>query len=54
VGRYGLDAYDSGQRPVAGCCEHGNGHSGSIKGGKFLDKRNECYFSIRTLLHGIS
>jgi len=22
--------------PVAGCCEHGNEPSGSIKGGKFL------------------
>jgi hypothetical protein len=33
----GLDASDSGLGPVAGCCEHGNEHSGSIKGGKFLD-----------------
>jgi hypothetical protein len=26
----------SGQGPVAGCCEHGNEPSGSIKGGKFF------------------
>jgi hypothetical protein len=25
------------KRPVAGCCEHGNEPSGSIKGGEFLD-----------------
>jgi len=33
----GLDASGSGQRPVAGCCEHGNGPSCSIKGGEFCD-----------------
>jgi hypothetical protein len=34
VARCGLDAFDSGQGPVAGCCEHGNEPSGSIKGGE--------------------
>jgi hypothetical protein len=32
--RFGLDASVSGLEPVAGC-EHGNGPSGSIKGGEF-------------------
>jgi hypothetical protein len=27
----------SGQGPMAGCCEHGNETSGSIKAGYFLD-----------------
>jgi hypothetical protein len=36
IGRFGLDASDLGQEPVAGCCEQGNEPSGSIKGGKFL------------------
>jgi hypothetical protein len=26
----------SGERPVAGCCEHGNERSGFIKDGKLL------------------
>jgi hypothetical protein len=29
-----LDASDSGQASVAGCCEHGNEPLGSIKGGE--------------------
>jgi hypothetical protein len=37
VERCGLDAYGSGSEPVAGCYEHGNEISGSIKGGKFLE-----------------
>jgi hypothetical protein len=36
VARCGLDSSDSGWRPIAGCCEHGNATSGSIKGGNFL------------------
>jgi hypothetical protein len=32
VVRFGLNTSDSGQGPVAGCCEHGNEHLGSIKG----------------------
>jgi hypothetical protein len=37
VGSCGLDSSGSGQGPVAGCCEHGNEPSDSIKGGGFLD-----------------
>jgi len=33
-----LDAYGSGQGPLAGTCEHGNEPSGSIQGGEFLDQ----------------
>jgi hypothetical protein len=36
MGVCGLGLSCSEQGPVAGCCEHGNGHSGSIKGGKFF------------------
>jgi hypothetical protein len=36
AGRYGLDSSSSGQRPVAGSCEHGNEPLGSITGGEFL------------------
>jgi hypothetical protein len=35
--RCGLDSSGSGQAPVASSCEHGNGPSGCIKGGGFLD-----------------
>jgi hypothetical protein len=27
---------------VAGCCEHGNEPSGSIKGGEFVDQLSDC------------
>jgi hypothetical protein len=27
---------------VAGCCEHGNESSGSIKGGAFRDQMSDC------------
>jgi len=37
VGRYGLEASDSGWGPVTGFYECGNIPSGSIKGGEFLD-----------------
>jgi hypothetical protein len=30
---------------VADCCEHGNGPSGSIKGGEFLDRLKHCQLS---------
>jgi hypothetical protein len=33
----GLDSSGSGQGPVAGCCEHGDKHSDSMKGEEFLD-----------------
>jgi hypothetical protein len=34
---YGMDSVGSGQGQVAGTCECGNEHSGSIKCGEFLD-----------------
>jgi hypothetical protein len=37
VGRCGLDASGSGQKSVAGSCEHGSEPSGYIKGREFLD-----------------
>jgi hypothetical protein len=37
VGNRGLDASKSGQRPVAGSCEHGDKHLGSIKVTEYLD-----------------
>jgi hypothetical protein len=33
----GLDAYGSGQGPVASSCEHGNELLGSIKGGELSE-----------------
>ena len=36
-GVVGLDGVGSGQGQVAGTCEYGNGLSGSIKCGEFLD-----------------
>jgi len=47
-----LDASHSGQGPVAGCCEHGNEPSSSIKAGNFLNSSVIVGFSRRTLLHG--
>jgi hypothetical protein len=37
VGSCGLDASCSGLGPADGCSENGNGPSGSVKGGEFLD-----------------
>jgi hypothetical protein len=37
VGRCELEAFGSGYGPVAGCSEHGNEPSVSIKGAEFLD-----------------
>jgi hypothetical protein len=37
VGRCELDTSDSGQGPVATCCEHGNEPSDSMKGGVSLE-----------------
>jgi hypothetical protein len=37
VGGCGLDASGSGHGPLVDSCEHGNGPSGSIKCGEFLD-----------------
>jgi hypothetical protein len=36
VGKCGVDSSGTGQGPIAGCCEHGNEPSDSIKGGEFL------------------
>jgi hypothetical protein len=32
----------TGQKPVAGPCEHGNEPSGLIKGGDYLDWMSDC------------
>jgi hypothetical protein len=37
VGRCELDESGSGQEHLTGSCEHDNEHSGSVKGGEFLD-----------------
>jgi hypothetical protein len=37
IGWYGLDRSGSGQGPVEGSCEHGNGPSGSIICWEFLE-----------------
>jgi len=37
VGGCGLDSPGSRQEPVAGSYDHDNEHSGTIKGGEFLD-----------------
>jgi hypothetical protein len=37
VGRCGLNSRGTGCEPVAGCFEHGNETSGSIKGVEFLE-----------------
>jgi hypothetical protein len=46
VGSCGLDSCGSVYGPVAGCCEHGNEPSVSIKGGRggveFLDWLRYC------------
>jgi hypothetical protein len=54
AGRCGLDASGSGQRPVAGFCEHGNEPSGFIKGGGLLTSWVTVIFPRMTLLHGVS
>jgi len=35
LGRFRLESSGSGYRQIAYCCEHSNGHSGSIKRGEF-------------------
>jgi hypothetical protein len=39
--------------PVAGCCEHGNEPSGSIRGGGFVDLLSDISFLRRTLFNGV-
>jgi len=54
VGGCGLDSSESVKILVAGCCEHDNETSGSIKGREFLGWLNEADgFSTRTLFHGV-
>jgi hypothetical protein len=48
----GLDSSGSVQEPVAGCCEHGNESSGSIKD-MDLTRCVTVSFSM-TQLHGVS
>jgi hypothetical protein len=38
MGECGVDSSGSGQAPLAGSCEHGNGPFGSIKCGEFRGK----------------
>jgi hypothetical protein len=39
---------------VAGICEYGNEHSGSLRCGEFLTGCKPVSFSRRTVLHGVS
>jgi hypothetical protein len=39
---HGLDSFGSGYGPFAGCCEHDNDPSGSIKCCDLLDYLNNC------------
>jgi hypothetical protein len=39
-----LNSSGSGRVPMAGCCEHSNETSGSIKGGEILDSLSEFIF----------
>lgn len=51
-GGYGLDSFDSGERPVLGFRKYGHEPSNSIKRTKFLANCNNIRFSRRNLLHG--
>ena len=37
LGGHGLDLFGSGERPLAGCCEHGNKSFSSVKYGNLLN-----------------
>jgi hypothetical protein len=39
----GLKSFGSTYSSEAGCCEHSNYISGSIKGGEFLNRLSDCY-----------
>jgi hypothetical protein len=41
MGRCGLDASGSEERQMVGFCEHGNEHSGSIKGWVCLEQPSD-------------
>jgi hypothetical protein len=49
AGNCGVDLSDSGQKSVAGSCEHGNEQLEPVKGGKFLDYLTEISSSQRGL-----
>jgi hypothetical protein len=51
---YGLDRTGLGLGQVAGTCECGDEHSGSIKYGEFLDKLKTGQLPRRNLLQGVS
>jgi hypothetical protein len=42
MGGHGLDGSCSGQRQVAGSCEHSSEPLGSIQCGEFLDELRDC------------
>ena len=50
----GWDQSGWGKGQVAGCCDHGNEPSISIKCGNFFTRWGPVSFSRRTLLHGAS
>jgi hypothetical protein len=39
---------------VAGCCEHGDEHAGSIKGSECLDDLSDSYLLKKDLLHEVN
>jgi hypothetical protein len=43
MGRCALDSSGTGQGPVAGCFEHRNEPSGSIKGGELLNQLSDYW-----------
>lgn len=52
--RCGLHLCGSGWGPVAGFCENGNEHSGSIKAGNVLPTWVTISFTIKPLIHGFT
>jgi hypothetical protein len=48
---YGLDSTNSGQGPVANCCELGNGHLCSIEVGEFLDQPSHYRFFFKKICY---
>jgi hypothetical protein len=55
VGSCGLNAPGPVKGPAAGCCEHGNEPSGSIKAGELIDYLSYCWGLIHgdSWLHGV-
>jgi len=54
LGRCGLVASRPGYGPVAGCCEHGNEPSGSIKARNFFNTWVTVSLLKSFLLHGVT